>query len=253
MRSHTLRAIPKNISDPYELERLAEELEAREVSGLSTSHDADREEPVERPDLPVYVPLSHDNEYLSAEVFDVEGFLRSRAHTSLPELRAELRDYLSSLKEELVQLINDDYEDFISLSTDLRGEGMRLEKMRAPLSTLRQQIMVRVDVWNAVFPKDARRMQVARKGLQDTQDAVQAKLVARAKLREEKVVAAIVVGRYRYSTCYLQALLHLLLKISESVSRLESLLLIPQSDDASNQPEIFAVHLGGPNHSSAVK
>lgn len=217
MRSHTSRAIPKNTSDPYELERLAEELEAREVSSLSTSRDADREEPVERPDLPVYVPLSHDNEYLAAETFDVEGFLLSRAPTSLPELRAELRDYLSSLKEELVQLINDDYEDFISLSTDLRGEGMRLEKMRAPLSTLRQQTMV------------------ARKGLQDTQDAVQAKLVARAKLREEK------------------ALLHLLLKISESVSRLESLLLIPQSDDGSNQPEIFAVHSGGLNHSSAVK
>ncbi|KAL4073878.1 oligomeric golgi complex component, COG2-domain-containing protein [Scleroderma citrinum] len=215
MPSQTLRAIPKNRSDPYELERLAEELEAREVSAQST-RDAD-EEPVGRFELPVYIPLSHDNEYLSAETFDVENFLLSRAHTSLPELRAELRDYLSSLKEELVQLINHDYEDFISLSTDLREEGVRLEKMKAPLSALRQQIMV------------------ARKGLQDTQDAVQAKLVARAKLREEK------------------ALLHLLLEISESVSRLESLLLIPQSEDASNQPKIFAAHLAGSSHSSPVK
>ncbi|KAG6333678.1 hypothetical protein ID866_5408 [Astraeus odoratus] len=199
---------------PYELERLAEELEAREVAKNSTRD----EEHVERPELPVYVPLSHDNEYLSADTFDVEQFLLSRAHTSLPDLRTELRDYLSSLKEELVQLINDDYEDFISLSTDLRGEGARLEKIKAPLNALRQQIIV------------------TRKSLRDIQDAVQAKLNERAKLREEK------------------ALLHLLLKISESIARLESLLLIPQTGDTPNQPEIFTSHIAGDTgHSSTVK
>ncbi|EEC00101.1 hypothetical protein MPER_00021, partial [Moniliophthora perniciosa FA553] len=75
--------------------------------------------------LPVYVSLSHDNPYLTAETFDVEEVLLSRSHTSLQDLRVELRDYLSNLKEELVQLINDDYEAFISLSTDLKGEGLR--------------------------------------------------------------------------------------------------------------------------------
>lgn len=154
MPTQTLRVVSKNLSDPYELDRLAEELEAREVSSHGASHDAE----VGRPDLPIYIPLSHNNEYLSAETFNVEGFLLSRAHTSLPELRAELRDYLSSLKEALVQLINDDYEDFISLSTDLRGEGVRLEKMRAPLSALRQQIVVRANVRNTVFSERTRRL-----------------------------------------------------------------------------------------------
>ena len=115
-----------------DLERLAEELAEREGTGLSgIEHD-----------LPVYVPLSHDNSYLSAPAFSVEDFLLSRSYTSLPDLRTELRDYLATLKEELVKLINDDYEAFISLSTDLRGEGARLERLKWPLGDLRTQVLV---------------------------------------------------------------------------------------------------------------
>lgn len=119
------------------LEQLAEVLAERETdkarSSLSDSGH----------DLPVYVPLSHDNPYLSAETFNVEDFLLSRAYTSLPDLRTELRDYLATLKEELVKLINDDYEAFISLSTDLRGEGTRLERLKWPLEGIRSEILVR--------------------------------------------------------------------------------------------------------------
>jgi conserved oligomeric Golgi complex subunit 2 len=122
--------------DPMDLDRLAEELAEREYgtttrNSLETNHD-----------LPVYVPLSHDNLHLSAKQFNVEEFLLSRAYTSLPDLRSELRDYLATLKEELVQLINDDYEAFISLSTDLRGEGTRLERLKLPLRELRSEILV---------------------------------------------------------------------------------------------------------------
>ncbi|KAJ7045566.1 COG complex component [Mycena alexandri] len=176
--------------DPFELDRLAEELVNRE---LANQDDSD----VPSHDLPIYIPLSHNNPYLTTDVFDVEAFLLSRSHTSLRDLRAELRDYLSTLKEELVKLINDDYEAFISLSTDLRGEGARLGRLKHPLVELKSQIL------------DSKRE------LHVIQDAIQEKLVKRAVLREEK------------------ALLHLLLKISESVTRLESLLLIasPEQDD----------------------
>ena len=91
----------------------------------------------------MYVPLSHADPHLSAPTFDVERFLLSRAYTSLPDLRTELRDYLAALKEELVRLINDDYEAFISLSTDLRGEGARLEGMKRPLAELKGRVLVR--------------------------------------------------------------------------------------------------------------
>jgi conserved oligomeric Golgi complex subunit 2 len=121
--------------DPFQLDRLAEELASRELSPHLDWSSAPH-------DLPVYVPLSHSNPYLAAPTFDVEDFLISRSHTSLPDLRSELRDYLSSLKEELVKLINDDYEAFISLSTDLRGEGTRLERLKYPLVMLKSEILV---------------------------------------------------------------------------------------------------------------
>lgn len=186
-----------------ELDRLAEELANRE-SGKSRSSLPEGEH-----DLPAYVPLSHDNPYLSAETFNVEEFLLSRSYTSLPDLRSELRDYLATLKEELVKLINDDYEAFISLSTDLRGEGARLERLKWPLGDLRTQVLE------------------SRAELQRIQDAIEHKLQKRTELREEKTF------------------LHLLLKISESVTRLESLLLISApSDEDQGQTDLHGMTLG---------
>ena len=94
--------------------------------------------------LPSVLPLSHDNAYLKPdEEFDVDAFLLSRAaHASLPELRSELRGYLADLKAELVQLLNDDYESFISLSTDLRSEGPRLQRMKLPLEGIKAEVQV---------------------------------------------------------------------------------------------------------------
>jgi hypothetical protein len=94
-------------------------------------------------DLPILASLSHTDSHLSAPSFSVEDFLVSRSHTSLSDLRSELRDYLATLKEELVQLINDDYAAFISLSTDLRGEGARLERLKFPLGGVKREIEVR--------------------------------------------------------------------------------------------------------------
>jgi hypothetical protein len=134
-------------SDPFQLDRLAEELVARER--VSSSHtrrkpsDSSSPSPPPSHELPIYIPLSHSNPHLTAPTFSVEQFLLSRSHhISLPDLRSELRDYLASLKEELVKLINDDYEAFISLSTDLRGEGTRLERLKYPLGMLRNEILV---------------------------------------------------------------------------------------------------------------
>ncbi|KAH9929602.1 COG complex component [Epithele typhae] len=182
--------------DPFELDRLAEELAVREASAKRANGTGEHDDlPEEAHKLPVHVPLSHNDAYLSAESFDVEQFLLSRAYTSLPDLRTELRDYLSTLKEELVKLINDDYEAFISLSTDLRDE--------ATVGDLRTRVLD------------------ARKTLQVIQDEIKEKLDCRTVIREEKTF------------------LHLLLKISESITRLESLLLISSPGDP--EPESAVV------------
>ncbi|KAF9650191.1 COG complex component [Thelephora ganbajun] len=185
--------------DPFQLQRLADELPDDDDDRLLESQHA----------LPSYKPLSHNDPYLSAETFDVELFLQSRSYTSLPDLRTELRDYLATLKEELVQLINDDYEAFISLSTDLRGEGMRLERLKWPLADLKSQTLV------------------SKQELEQLRADTQDKLKKRAALRDEK------------------AFLHLLLKISESVSRLESLLLIESTDSTAVSGDLLDVAVTG--------
>lgn len=136
MSTRSLPLHSQTSRDPFQLDRLAEELVNREEANHAGDDDADAH------DLPDYVPLSHDNTYLVAKEFNVEQFLLSRSHTSLPDLRTELREYLSRLKEELVKLINDDYEAFISLSTDLKDEGDRLIRLKSPLGTLKSQVLV---------------------------------------------------------------------------------------------------------------
>ncbi|BEI86813.1 hypothetical protein CcaverHIS002_0701590 [Cutaneotrichosporon cavernicola] len=121
-------------------------------------------------DLPSLLPLSRDHALLSGSKFDVDAFLLSRIHIPLDELRGELRSYLAELREELVQLINDDYEEFISLGTGLRGETERLRGLERPLGLLRGEVETVRDV------------------LKYHQDAVQAKLDERAALREEKAL-----------------------------------------------------------------
>ncbi|KAG6861087.1 hypothetical protein C0995_004024 [Termitomyces sp. Mi166 len=189
--------------DPYQLNRLADELATRESAALTRPNDG-----LDIHDLPTFVPLSHNNVFLTDPDFKVEEFLLSRSNTSLPDLRSELREYLSQLKEELVKLINDDYEAFISLSTDLKDEGDRLVRVQSPLKDLKLQIIQ------------------SRTELQSIQDAIQEKLEKRAILREEKT------------------LLHLLLKLSDSVTRLESLLLIaPLGKESSRSPDVQPVSL----------
>ncbi|KII92438.1 hypothetical protein PLICRDRAFT_172529 [Plicaturopsis crispa FD-325 SS-3] len=178
--------------DPFNIDLLADDLALR---------DSNKSDSIQDHDLPLFVPLAHSNEYLTAPEFALDDFLLSRAHESLPDLRAELREYLGALKEELVRLINDDYEAFISLSTDLKGEGVRLQRLKWPLAGLKEQALL------------------SKQELQLIQDAIQGKLRMRATIREEK------------------ALLHLLLKISESITRLESLLLIEGPSSPAPIPE----------------
>lgn len=74
--------------------------------------------------------------------FNANAFLLSRRHTPLDELRTELRSYLANLRQELVGVINRDYEDFIGLGIGLRGTEKRLERMRRPIEDVKQSVDV---------------------------------------------------------------------------------------------------------------
>lgn len=136
------------------------------TSNLDTNGDDDAEGSL---DLLSLAPLSHSHPLLSAPTFSADNFLLSRIHIPLEELRGELRSYLALLKEELVQLINDDYEAFISLGTGLHGEGYRLKRLQGPLRSIGSDVGEVRDV------------------LVGLQEEIQSKLDERAHLREEKV------------------------------------------------------------------
>lgn len=167
--------------DPYDLNKLAKELAERDAANQNGSYPHSSGSV----DLPELQPLAHGNEYLSAPKFDVEAFLLSRSNMSLSDLRTELREYFATLKEELVQLINDDYEAFISLSTDLQGEGYRLERVRYPMEDLRSRIAVGLLI-HVILKTDIDIVQSAWSQLNDVQNSVKGKLDRRAALRQEK-------------------------------------------------------------------
>ncbi|WVR07562.1 hypothetical protein IAU60_004604 [Kwoniella sp. DSM 27419] len=156
-------------------------------------------------DLPSLQPLSHAHPLLSSETFDADQFLLSRLHIPLEELRGELRGYLGELREELVQLINEDYEEFISLGTGLRGEEGRLKRLGGPIKEVRREVESVRDV------------------LAEHQDKVQSKLDERAALREEK------------------ALLDLLQRLFDTLTRAETLLDTKADEDHSSAKMITRV------------
>ena len=52
--------------------------------------------------------------------FDSAAYIsQCRATTALPQLRAELDTFLATIRSSVVELINKDYADFVSLSSNL--------------------------------------------------------------------------------------------------------------------------------------
>lgn len=73
---------------------------------------------------------------VSAETYGIELCLQSCSYTSLPGLRMEQRDYIATLREELVQPINDDYEASLVSVWTHAGKG-RLERLKWPSAGLK--------------------------------------------------------------------------------------------------------------------
>lgn len=78
----------------------------------------------------------------TAPDFDPDTFLSSRRHLGLERMKAELNTHLKQLKTELVELINRDYQDFINLSTNLKGVDKDIEELKTPLADMEIQVKV---------------------------------------------------------------------------------------------------------------
>ncbi|XP_076897893.1 conserved oligomeric Golgi complex subunit 2-like [Bidens hawaiensis] len=75
--------------------------------------------------------------------FNSESYISDlRTFVPFETLRSELQSHLTSLKHELVELINRDYADFVNLSTKLVDVDSAVLRMRAPLIEIRDKIVV---------------------------------------------------------------------------------------------------------------
>eukprot|EP00775_Hariotina_reticulata_P012760 gene12760-12889_t len=102
-----------------------------------------------------------------------------RRYVPLPTVKAELQTYLVHLKNKLVEAINDDYSDYVGLSSKLTGLDGAVVRMRQPLLDIQSKL---TSVQNAIQAE----LQALQQGLQRRQDAA----AARATLELMQEVAA---------------------------------------------------------------
>lgn len=83
--------------------------------------------------LPFPKPLSRAS-FVTPD-FDPANFLSSLSnrHQSLADLQTELRELSQSLSKELLDLVNENYQDFLSLGTALKGGEERIEEIKTVL------------------------------------------------------------------------------------------------------------------------
>ncbi|XP_014225281.1 conserved oligomeric Golgi complex subunit 2 [Trichogramma pretiosum] len=74
-------------------------------------------------------------------VFDTDKFLQEhKANVSLEKLRDDLGIYLKILRSAMIELINRDYTDFVSLSSNLIGLDQAINNLATPLGQLKEEV-----------------------------------------------------------------------------------------------------------------
>jgi hypothetical protein len=97
-------------------------------------------------------PLWFKKDAFSLSSFDPEAYISDlRRFVPFETLRAELRGHLGGLKNELVELINRDYTDFVNLSTKLVDVDGAVLRMRMPLNELRGKLVLVRDNVNSTL------------------------------------------------------------------------------------------------------
>ena len=87
------------------------------------------------------LPLCFNKEAFVKDDFSVDTFIADcRRRVPLESVLVDLRHYASSLENDLVELINKDYADFVNLSANLSGIDKVIENLRAPLNTLLKEV-----------------------------------------------------------------------------------------------------------------
>lgn len=77
-----------------------------------------------------------------APTFDPASFLSTlhNRHQTLEDLRAELRSRSQELNKELLDLVNENYQDFLSLGQSLKGGEEKVEEVRVGMLGFRRDV-----------------------------------------------------------------------------------------------------------------
>lgn len=90
--------------------------------------------------LPFPKPLAR-SAFLT-EDFNPNDFLSTlhNRHQTLEDLRTELRTRSSDINKELLDLVNENYQDFLSLGSSLKGGDEKVEEVRFGLLSFRKEV-----------------------------------------------------------------------------------------------------------------
>nr|KAJ3420488.1 Conserved oligomeric Golgi complex subunit 2 [Polyrhizophydium stewartii] len=97
--------------------------------------------------------LSFDRADFLAATFSTTGFVAARKHLPVDQFKHDLHAALRVLKNELVELINNDYAQFISLSTNLVGVDHMIADLKKPLSNIRSSVEGVRDTLNGIIER----------------------------------------------------------------------------------------------------
>lgn len=93
--------------------------------------------------LPAGPPeLCFDKNEFVKTTFSVDEFLHKNRNAALEALRDDLGIYLKVLRSSMIELINQDYADFVNLSSNLNGLNQSIDGIQIPLGQLKEEIIV---------------------------------------------------------------------------------------------------------------
>eukprot|EP01112_Ceratiomyxa_fruticulosa_P002619 TRINITY_DN1276_c0_g1_i1.p1 TRINITY_DN1276_c0_g1~~TRINITY_DN1276_c0_g1_i1.p1 ORF type:complete len:760 (-),score=116.74 TRINITY_DN1276_c0_g1_i1:30-2309(-) len=136
-----------------------------------------------------YQPSCFAKEVFGNSSFSIDSFISDcRKRVPLESVRSDLSEFSTSLENELVELINKDYTDFVNLSSNLVGIDKVLSDLTSPLDQMRNELYS------------------FKHNLEHTISTVEGKLIEREQISQQRF--------------YLQ----LIIDISNSIAKIEQLL-----------------------------
>ncbi|KAG6967597.1 hypothetical protein JG687_00004190 [Phytophthora cactorum] len=82
-----------------------------------------------------------DEEAFSGETFDVGAFLEDcRAQSPMETIHQDLKQFQTALENQLVAIINEDYAEFLQLSSKLKGVDEAVSSVRAPILAVLKRV-----------------------------------------------------------------------------------------------------------------